>query len=758
MQRKRIRSATCCGMVFGALVFGDILLSEHPIFSTTLSAAPLWNESILTSSPPSAPQFTRGASAADQVKTTQSSGLRATPISVGAASSNGRPSVSSSGGSRLILGDPSGAISPSNLPLAAPQIQRVAPAPHPQSDSTQNAPLLFGEEDDIASPLSLPIPSHREPAGAYTLMPPSDASQEERDRDFILAPPRRALPGSLASGPIVSPIDIDDELSENEAGSNQFLAASPFETSNLSESGPEITDQPATEVDLLDSDPGLPEVDPQYVEEVLSEDDLVEQSDEGTAPASDAGIESSHADSGQTYEESEAPRRPRPVRIPSTIVELSGGTDSAHGTNSEPVVAPSASANELAKERSQEAPHISAEDARSGREDQGVDAARAAKPAKTYENGAGDATATNSPRSLPPVVPVHEQGSKSSERTNKAGINAADAARLQRTADCLDFYLNTPESTSTRSPWAVMHALIAFGADYELQHGNSRVNAIGWMCHNGTCRTQRMFTPKGRSFVPNVGAGVQGHDGQFLAILAQANVPLDYPIQIGTQRFKVEDLVRYEMATCKEKSELTFKLIGLSYYLDSNKQWRANDGRVWSIPKLIQEELAQPVVGAACGGTHRLMGFSFSVRQRALQGQPINGQFARAQQFVNNYIDYTWRLQNPDGSFSTSWYEGRGNEPNDERKVQTTGHMLEWLMYTLPDSEINQPRVQASIDYLLSQIYDNREHKWPIGPRGHATRAVALYQARYLEIEQSRPDLLKARPQTAVDRRPLQRR
>ena len=195
---------------------------------------------------------------------------------------------------------------------------------------------------------------------------------------------------------------------------------------------------------------------------------------------------------------------------------------------------------------------------------------------------------------------------------------------------------------------------------------------------------------------------------------------------------------------------MTFKLIGLSYYLDSNKQWKANDGRVWSIQKLIQQELAQPVIGAACGGTHRLMGFSFAVRQRAMQGEAITGQYARANQFVKSYIDYTWKLQNPDGSFSTSWYEGRGNEPNDERKVQTTGHMLEWLMYTLPDSEINQPRVQKSVDFLLSMIYDKKEHNWPIGPRGHALRAVGLYQARYQEVFNSAPELLESASQHLV--------
>ena len=392
----------------------------------------------------------------------------------------------------------------------------------------------------------------------------------------------------------------------------------------------------------------------------------------------------------------------------------------------------------------QDEPKIDASKISSGKELQGVDALKASKPG-THRKEIRIAEPSMEGKPDGQSVPSKPEPTNDKKQTIEPELER----RLLKANACLKYYLQNPESTSVRSPWAVMHALIAFGSDYELVHGQSRVNAIGWMCHNGTCRTQRMFTPKGRSFIPNVGGGVQGHEGQFLAILAQSNVPLDYPIQIGASKFKVEDLVRYEMATCKEKSELTFKLIGLSYYLDSNKQWKANDGKIWSIPKLIQEELAQPVNGSACGGTHRLMGFSFSVRQRQLQNQPINGQYARAAKFVREYVAYTLRLQNPDGSFSTDWYEGRANEPNDERKVQTSGHMLEWLMFTLTDEEIKQPKIALGIEFLLSKIYDKRDQKWPIGPRGHATRAVALYHERMTGMISS------SDPQKSVVSQPL---
>ncbi len=382
-------------------------------------------------------------------------------------------------------------------------------------------------------------------------------------------------------------------------------------------------------------------------------------------------------------------------------------------------------------QKNQEEPKLDSGTQGNEKEHQGVDALRASKPVINRREIRID-DPSNQEIQVAPIV-------------QSKSVDPILQKRLQRSEACLTHYRDNPESTSVRSPWAVMHALLAFGVDYELVHGQSRVNAIGWMCHNGTCRTQRIFTPTARSFTPNVGDGVQGHEGQFMAILAQSNVPLNYPIQIGTSKFTVEDLVRHEMMTCRENSELTFKLIGLSYYLDSNKQWRANDGKQWSISKLIQEEMEQPIIGAACGGVHRLMGFSFSVRQRQMQGQPVNGQFARAAKFVHDYTEYTWRLQNPDGSFSTNWYEGRANDPNEERKVQTTGHMLEWLMYTLSDEELGSPRVGKSIDFLLSKIYDKREQKWPIGPRGHATRAIALYQGRTREV------LSKPAPTTPIN-------
>jgi hypothetical protein len=319
---------------------------------------------------------------------------------------------------------------------------------------------------------------------------------------------------------------------------------------------------------------------------------------------------------------------------------------------------------------------------------------------------------------------------RSADSSQGSPLGVRDNDRSQRVDKCLAYYLSHLETTVERSPWSVMHAMLPFGVEGEILVGNRKVNAIQWLSNNGTCRGQRLFTPMGRNFKANIGGGVQGHEGQFLAMLAQSQVSAEYPMSVGQNRYTLADLVRYEMATCRERSELTFKLIGLSYYLDTSQVWTTDRRSRWNIEKLVQEELAQPINGAACGGVHRLMGLTFAVRQRQAEGRPIDGQFARADKFIKDFVKYAWQFQNPDGSFSTNWFESRGDDPKMERKIQTTGHILEWLAFTLPEEELHTPRFLKSLDFILSKIWDEREHKWPIGPRGHATRAVALFQQR----------------------------
>ncbi len=295
---------------------------------------------------------------------------------------------------------------------------------------------------------------------------------------------------------------------------------------------------------------------------------------------------------------------------------------------------------------------------------------------------------------------------------------------------CLTYYYQRPENVSERSPWGVMHSLIAFGVDTEIQVGKDRVNAIGWLCYNRPCRGMQLLELKDGYVTPRNGPGYQGHEGQLASMLALSRVKPTYPIRVDGQEFTVMDLIEYEKWSCRPRSELTFKLIALAHYLPSDATWTSKGGQEWDIPRLMREELAQPINGACCGGTHRLIGYSMAVQTRAKRGEPLDGQWLRAAKYVDNYHKYVIKLQNGDGSFSTSWLKARDDSGEIDRRIQTTGHILEWLVFSLPVEELTDPRIVAAVNYLNNALMSDRTRDWEIGPRGHALRALALYNER----------------------------
>jgi hypothetical protein len=296
--------------------------------------------------------------------------------------------------------------------------------------------------------------------------------------------------------------------------------------------------------------------------------------------------------------------------------------------------------------------------------------------------------------------------------------------------ECLAWYYFRPENVATRSPWGSMHAMIAYGVDTELIAGDKRVNAIGYLCYNGTCNGQRLFYLSNDKLQASIGPGVQGHPAQFLAMLAQSRVKTDFPILVDGKNFTVADLIQHEKDTCRPATELTFKLIAFTHYLKSDETWKSNDGQDWDIPRVIKEELKQPIHGAACGGTHRMTGFSYAVRKREARGESFEGQWMRAKKFVEDYHAYTFTLQNADGSFSTDWFLRRADYNELGRKLQTTGHITEWLAYSLPKDQLTDEKMVKAVDYLATILLENPNQRWSIGPLGHGLHALAIYDER----------------------------
>ena len=318
-------------------------------------------------------------------------------------------------------------------------------------------------------------------------------------------------------------------------------------------------------------------------------------------------------------------------------------------------------------------------------------------------------------------------------------------------------YYRKALSSRENDPWEAMHGMLAYGVHSRIHDGGPNgdlITSVGWLCYNKPCKGQTLLyvTPAGE-LRAKYGVGLQGHLGQFLAMLAQCHVSPDYPIHVGDHEFTIKDLIEAEKKTCYPKSELTFKLIALQHYADLNDKWVNDQGLDWDFPRLVREELAQPIRGAACGGTHRLSGLSLVVKTRLKRGEPLDGEYQRADEFVKKYQQYAFRLQNRDGSLSTSWFRGAGDDDDINRRIKTSGHILEWLCYSLTDDQLREPQTVRAVTYLANLMYSNYDNEWEIGPRSHATHALLLYDQRVFQPYDKAGEVAVYRPTPSIAKR-----
>ena len=112
---------------------------------------------------------------------------------------------------------------------------------------------------------------------------------------------------------------------------------------------------------------------------------------------------------------------------------------------------------------------------------------------------------------------------------------------------------------------------MSFGVDSEVLAGNQRVNGIGWLCWNRPCRGMKLLYVKGDQLQTREGPGLSGPRGS--ATFHAGPFPRESHLPDAGRRprpDRAQICIEYEKQTCRPKSELTFKLIGLSHYLESD--------------------------------------------------------------------------------------------------------------------------------------------------------------------------------------------
>lgn len=339
--------------------------------------------------------------------------------------------------------------------------------------------------------------------------------------------------------------------------------------------------------------------------------------------------------------------------------------------------------------------------------------AEAAKPAK---DASSQPAAKAKPQLSPELTALRDQ------------VRALLAAQQKQ-------QFNTRQNSATE----VQSVCLAFGCDAEVSlegTNGQRINGITALCWNYPCEGFEMLGFRQKHISARIGYGYQQHPGEFLAVLAMARVPDDYPIRVGKDVRKVADLVEAEKLGCRTGGDLSLKLIGLSYYV-ADPEWKNDLGETWSIGRMIDEEIAQPVVTAPDGGLNRLMGLSYAVGRREKRELPMTKPFQRAKKYIGDFHEFALRLQNGDGSWGPYYLAAKAPSPDVASQLQSTGRVLEWLTMSLPDEKLKDPRVVNAVE-CVARVVGSQRYQWnapslstqEIVALGHALHALSVYDQR----------------------------
>jgi len=324
---------------------------------------------------------------------------------------------------------------------------------------------------------------------------------------------------------------------------------------------------------------------------------------------------------------------------------------------------------------------------------------------------------------------------------------AAVRDRLRRTTT--SFYRRLPTS-GTNTATDLMHYCLAFGCDSQVAMGTSssakKLNGITHLCWNYPSGGFEPLALSNGRIAAKLGYGVQHTPAQLLAVLAMSRVQLDYPARVGEHVATVAELVEHEKLSCRTGDDHSLKLIGLSYYVDEST-WTNRQGEEWSIERMVGEELDKPMPAADARGTSRLMGLSQAVAQRVSRGLPVEGQLERARKFVADYQDYALTLQNSDGGWGPYFLAAKATSHDQATQLRSTGHVLEWLVMSLPEEQLEDARIVRSVEYvgrlLGSSRYRNGVHALStreIESVMHALHALMVYDQRYLAPRTPKPE------------------
>ena len=287
--------------------------------------------------------------------------------------------------------------------------------------------------------------------------------------------------------------------------------------------------------------------------------------------------------------------------------------------------------------------------------------------------------------------------------------------------------------------WQIIHGILAYGPDLPLAHDGQTTPALEYLLAGGSV-TGWQLRPGSRGVIAVVEEGSttgQGHPDQWIGYLSQCGVggiPLATKLSIRGRTFSLADLLEQARHDIRQGQEASWTLMALTAYLPPDAEWRAGDGARWTTERVVRMEAEADLSSSACGGAHRLAALALALAAHRSAAPdpdaPLTGGWAAAADRVADAIDRARRFQQPDGGFSTHFFQRPGTSPDVFAQLGATGHVFEVLAIALDDEALAAGWVTRAAERLVTLLERTADVDVECGALYHAVHGLILYNQR----------------------------
>jgi hypothetical protein len=278
----------------------------------------------------------------------------------------------------------------------------------------------------------------------------------------------------------------------------------------------------------------------------------------------------------------------------------------------------------------------------------------------------------------------------------------------------------TTITTVNNTPGDVLLAALPYGADAKIwqpdpnspprnsrsktpQQGNY-IYSIGTLCWNYVCNGKTLLRGDGKNIYAKVGAGYQLRPGSFLALLAMSNIMPNYELKVSGGIYTIGNLIASEKRSVSRGSNMSMILLGLSFYGTPTDSWKNDLGETWTIERMVIEELNRPIDQGTSDVTDWLLGLTAAVNLYEEENEPLPSPVALAKKQIGVYQEWVLSVQNEDYLWHPKFFLYRGVGADNFETLYSSGHILRWLVLSLPDDRLQDLRVKRSITNLITAI------------------------------------------------------